>query len=65
MGGLFSSTKSKAPVLPRIPSPAAIPELGVEAGEFAARAAGRRSGFLRTIITGALEPPSRKKRLLG
>jgi len=50
---------------PPIPPPAPIPETGPETGEFAMRAARRRSGYLKTILTGALSPSTGKKKLLG
>lgn len=63
MGGLFS--KPKAPAPPKPIAPAAVPEIGAETEEMAARRARRRGGFRRTIITGALEPDTGKKTLLG
>jgi len=64
MSGLFA--KPKAPKMPPVPPPPAVPEAAPEAEEQAARRARRRSGFRKTILTGALEPEvTGKKRLLG
>lgn len=60
---LFPKTPKVTP--PPLPEPAAIPEATVEAGETAIRRARRRKGFARTIITGSLEPATRKKTVLG
>lgn len=66
MGGLFGKPKAVAPPpLPPVPAPAAIPEVTEEAGEAAVRKARRRRGFAKTIVTGALEPATKKKTLLG
>jgi len=67
MGGLFAKPKKVAPPPPPEPPPAppAAPEVMEEVGEAAVRKARRRKGFARTIITGALEPPARKKTVLG
>ena len=62
MGGLVASSAPK-PVPP--PPPVAIPEVGPEAGDDAKRAAQRRSGFARTKLTGALEPPQKGRTTLG
>jgi len=64
MGGLFGG-KKKSPKPQAVPAPQAIPEVGDEAGEDAVRKAMKRSGFRRTILTGALEPNTGKKTLLG
>lgn len=64
MGGVFGG-KPKKVTPPPLPPPAAIPEVGLEVEETAVRKARRRKGFARTIITGALEPPARKKTVLG
>lgn len=63
MAPLFSKTKK--PKLPPVPPPAPIPEVGPEVEDFAAKTARRRRGFRRTIITGALAPPTGKKTVLG
>lgn len=63
MGGMFSKPKKVMP--PPVPEPAPMPEVAPEAGETAIRRARRRKGFAKTIITGALEPPARKKTMLG
>lgn len=64
MASLFASPKS--PELPKPPPPPKIPQAGDETSDWAARLARQRSGFRKTIVTGALEPESTgKKRLLG
>jgi len=64
VAGLFSKPKSVKP--PPVPPPPVIPEAGPETEDWAARAARRRAGFRKTIITGALEPmPTGGKTLLG
>jgi len=67
MGGIFGGKPKKVtpPPLPPPPEPPPIPEVMEEAGEAAVRKARRRRGYARTIITGALEPPTRKKTVLG
>lgn len=65
IGGLFGSKKPEAIKMPKPPPPPAIPEVGPEAGDFAARMARRRRGFLGTIKAGALEPRTGKKAVLG
>ena len=64
MGGLFSKPKSvKAPP---VPDPVAIPEVSDETGDEEMRKAMKRSGFERTILTGALRPkPTGRKTVLG
>jgi hypothetical protein len=62
MGGIFGKDPPKPPPPP---PPVALPEVGPDTGDAAARAAQRRSGFQRTILTGALEPEPRKKTTLG
>lgn len=71
MGGLFS--KPKKPKLPPAPAPPPpppepepAPEKIVETGEGEIKKARRRSGYQRTIITGALVPTGTgKKSVLG
>lgn len=63
MSKLFS--KPKAPPVPKVPPPAAVPEVGPETEDFAAKQARSRSGFQKTIITGDLEPAKKGKTLLG
>lgn len=63
MGGMFAKPRAVKP--PPVPAPTAIPEVAPEAEETAIRQARRRRGFARTIVTGALEPPARKKTVLG
>ncbi len=64
MAGLFS--KPKAPKLPPVPPPAAIPQTGSEASDLAERQAQRRAGIAQTILTGDLETkPTGRRRLLG
>ncbi len=63
MGGLFGGS---TPDPPPVPPPPPTPEVGPEAAEGAERAARKRSGFRKTILTGALTPtPTGKKSLLG
>lgn len=64
MSSLFS--KPKSPPMPKVPPPPALPEVGPETEDFAARMAKRRSGFRKTILTGDLQPINTgKKQLLG
>ncbi len=63
MAGLFSKPKSVKP--PPVPAPPAIPEKAPEVGEEAIKKAGRRRGFPKTILTGALTPETGKKKFLG
>ena len=60
---LFSKPKSVKP--PPIPAPPAVPEVGEDVGDEAARRARRRKGFGQTIVTGDLAPQTGKKSLLG
>lgn len=65
MAGLFSKPKKvRAPALPS-PPPMPEPELYEEAGEFAKKKTRKRRGKRRTIVTGALEPETTKRTLLG
>ncbi len=59
----MSKPKSVKPPPP--PPPIAIQEVQPETGEAEKRAIRRRSGFARTIITGALSPATGKKTKLG
>lgn len=63
MASLFS--KPKSPTLPPVPPPPPVPVIEDDTADDAARAAKRRSGFKKTIITGDLEPNTGKKTLLG
>ena len=69
MGGFLGiGSKPKAvapPPLPPPPEPPAAPEVMEEAGEAAVRKARRRRGYAKTIVTGALEPATKKRTLLG
>lgn len=68
MPGMFDwggGPRAKTVKPPPLPAPAAIPEVGPEAGETAIKKARRRRGYAKTIVTGALEPPARKKTVLG
>ena len=62
MGGLFS--KPKGPKMPRVQAIPPVPEVGPEAGDYAAKLARRRRGYAKTILTGPLEPTG-KKTVLG
>ncbi len=65
MGGLIGS-KPKKIVPPPVPDPPPIPVVGDEAGDFAAKAQRKRSGFRKTFLTGSLTPKdTNKKRTLG
>jgi hypothetical protein len=50
---------------PRVPSPAAIPEAGEEVGEQKIKALRRKSGFEKTMLTGALSPSTGRRTTLG
>ena len=63
MGGLFS--KPKPPAMPEVPPPPVLPTDADEAGEAEAKRLRRRSGFQKTLLTGALTPQTGKKNLLG
>ena len=64
MSSLFS--KPKSPPVQKVQSPPALPQTGPEVEDFAMREAKRRSGYQKTIVTGALEPvKSQKKTVLG
>jgi len=64
MGALFS--KPKKPEMPVVPPPPAIPEVGPEVPDYAAKLARKRAGFRSTILTGNLTPmDTGKKQLLG
>jgi len=63
MGGLFGAPKPKTP---QPPPPTPIPEVGAETGDYAAKMARKRKGYMSTVVTGSLAPkPSGKKTLLG
>ena len=64
MGQIFGG-KPKKVTPPPLPEPAPMPEVTEEVGETAIKRARRRKGYAKTIITGALEPPARKKTILG
>lgn len=59
----MSKPKSAKP--PALPPPIAIQEVQPETGEAEKRAIRRKSGFAKTIITGALSPTTGKKTRLG
>ena len=68
MGGVFSKPKAKVvkpPPPPPLPAPVATQEVATQAGEAAVKRARRRSGFQKTILTGALAPKTGKKTTLG
>ena len=65
MGGLFSAPKAASINLPRPAPLPSIPQIQPETTDFALRAAKKRKGFSRTILTGALSPTTEKKQLLG
>lgn len=63
MASLFSSPSSSTP---RVPPPPAIPEVGLDVEDAAARRARRGSGFRKTFLAGLLEPgETGKKTVLG
>jgi len=62
MTSLFSKPKSKPPP---VPPPQPIPEVGPETEDQAMKRARARSGFKKTVLTGALEPPTTKSTVLG
>lgn len=59
---LFGKAKTRTPQVSPAPP---IPEVGEEVEDIAKRRARQRRGFRKTLITGALEPQTGKKRLLG
>ena len=61
----YKGGKKSKPKAPPPPPPMAIPEKAGEAGEQAAMRERRRSGFAKTVLTGALTPGSKKKTILG
>jgi len=62
MSSLFSKPDIKPPKV-MVP---AVPQQDTAAEDYAGKLASKRSGFRKTVITGALEPTSRgKKTLLG
>ena len=63
MGGLFGGKDPPKPA--PIPPPIALPEVGADTGDAAARRAQRTSGFQKAILTGALEPQQTKNTTLG
>jgi len=49
-----------------VPPPQAIPEVGPEVSDWAMKQARRRSGYMKTFLTGALVPQNTgKKTTLG
>lgn len=76
MGGVFTKevllwpfgqkSEKATPPPPKLPDPLAVPEVKQEeAGDLAKRRAIRRRGRGKTVITGALEPETKGKTLLG
>ena len=66
MASLFSKPKKSAPVvMPRVQDPSPIPQASSLSGDNAMRSAKNRSGFRKSILTGALEPETSKKKILG
>lgn len=63
MTSIFS--KPKAVKMPAPPPPPAMPVESSDAGDYAAMMAKKRSGFRKTILTGALAPTTGKKTTLG
>ncbi len=71
MGGLFS--KPKAPKIPPAPAPPPpppppdpLPTVSSDTGDAEVKKTQRRSGYSKTIVTGALTPAeSGKKKVLG
>ena len=63
MSSLFS--KPKPPPMPEVPPPPALPDESPEAEDAAAKRMRSRSGYQKTLITGALTPNTGKKTLLG
>jgi len=64
MGGMFSKPKKVKPPPPP-PPPEPIPEALSETEEEEIKKVRRRKGYAKTIITGALEPPAKKRTVLG
>lgn len=56
---------SKKPKPPPIPAPAATPQASEAAPEDEAKKAMKRSGYQKTILTGALTPSTGRKTTLG
>jgi len=66
VGGLFGMGDAPEIKMPEVPAPAAIPESSSEGSDWAMRAAMKRSGFQKAILTGNLKPMSTgKKTVLG
>jgi hypothetical protein len=66
LGKLFSGIGGEPVTMPDVPAPPAIPVVDDETGDEAISSARKRSGYQKTIITGALEPkPTGKKTVLG
>lgn len=63
MGHMFSSPKSVKP--PPVPPPEPVPQVIEETEEELARKRRKRSDFSDTLLTGELEPVSKRKTLLG
>lgn len=57
--------KPKKPKPPPLPAPVATPEVSEAAPEDEAKKALRRSGYQRTILTGALTPSTGRSTTLG
>lgn len=64
-GGAFRKPKAVTPPPLPPPEPEPVMETVEQAGEAERRRAMRRRGRTKTVITGALEPETTKKTLLG
>ena len=65
MTALFAKPSKPKYIPPPVKEPPPVPQIGPSTYDTAFTAAKRRSGFRKTILTGALEPAGAGKAVLG
>ena len=62
MGDLFGGSKVKTPKVQKVAPP---PTITSESEDWALKRAAQGAGWAKTVITGDLVPPAKKKTVLG